>query len=137
MKFSIKDFFSKCDQICSFLRIWPHLLEKSLMKIFIFCAVLIISLDPECTSDFLFLSSIHMALLGFHIGMTHQKTTLHMTLLSICKQTLAISMYIESNGNKVLVIRTSCFHSCFRLLSCKYPHFEKLRLTRNLLLLFL
>ena len=39
MKFSIKDFFSKCDQIRSFLRIWPHLLKKSLMENFIFCAV--------------------------------------------------------------------------------------------------
>ena len=38
-KFSIKDFFSKCDQIRSFLRIWSHLLEKSLMENFIFCAV--------------------------------------------------------------------------------------------------
>ena len=25
----MKDFFCKCDQICSFLRIWPHLLKKS------------------------------------------------------------------------------------------------------------
>ena len=39
MKFSIKDFFSKCDQIRSFLRIWSRLLEKSLMESFIFCAV--------------------------------------------------------------------------------------------------
>ena len=30
MKFSIKDFFSKCDQIRSFLRIWSHLLKESL-----------------------------------------------------------------------------------------------------------
>ena len=37
--FSIKDFFSKCDQIRSFLRIWLHLLKKSLTKNFIFCAV--------------------------------------------------------------------------------------------------
>ena len=36
MKFSIKEFFSKCDQIRSFLRIWSHLLEKSLMENFIF-----------------------------------------------------------------------------------------------------
>ena len=36
MKFSIKDFFSKCDQIRSFLRIWSHLLKKSLMENFIF-----------------------------------------------------------------------------------------------------
>ena len=39
MKFSINDFSSKCDQIRSFLRIWPHLLEKSLIENFIFCAV--------------------------------------------------------------------------------------------------
>ena len=39
-KFSIKYFFSKCDQIRSFLRIWSHLLKKSLMENFIFCALL-------------------------------------------------------------------------------------------------
>ena len=39
MKFSIKDFFHKCDQICTFLRIWSHLLKKSLMKNFFSCAV--------------------------------------------------------------------------------------------------
>ena len=32
MKFSFKDFFSKCDQIGSFLWIWSYLLEKSLME---------------------------------------------------------------------------------------------------------
>ena len=37
MKFSIKDFFSKFDQIRSLLRIWSHLLKKSLMGNFIFC----------------------------------------------------------------------------------------------------
>ena len=40
MKFSIKDFFSKCDQICSFLRIWSYLLKKYLMESFICCAAL-------------------------------------------------------------------------------------------------
>ena len=39
MKFSVKDFFGKCDQIRSFLRIWSHLLKKSLMENFIFCAM--------------------------------------------------------------------------------------------------
>ena len=38
MKFSIKYFYSKCDQIRSFLWIWSHLLKKSLMENFIFCA---------------------------------------------------------------------------------------------------
>ena len=37
MKFSIKDFFSKCDR--SFLRIWSYLPKKSLMENFICCAV--------------------------------------------------------------------------------------------------
>ena len=41
MKFSIKDFFSKCDQIRSFMRIWSHLPKKSLMENFIFFAVII------------------------------------------------------------------------------------------------
>ena len=39
MKFPIKDFFSKCDQIRRKLWIWWHLLKKSLMEKFIFCAV--------------------------------------------------------------------------------------------------
>ena len=39
MKFSIKDSFSKCDQIRSFLRIWSHLRKKYLMENLIFCAV--------------------------------------------------------------------------------------------------
>ena len=39
MKFSIKDFLSKCDQIRSKLRIWSHLLKKSLTENFIFHVV--------------------------------------------------------------------------------------------------
>ena len=46
MKFSIKDLFSKCDQIRKILRIWSHLLKKSLMEKFIFCAVI----DPKLWS---------------------------------------------------------------------------------------
>ena len=39
INFSINDFSSKCDQIRWKLRIWSHLLEKSLMENFIFRAV--------------------------------------------------------------------------------------------------
>ena len=39
MKFSIKDFFSKFDQIRCFLWISSHLLKKLLMGNFIFCAI--------------------------------------------------------------------------------------------------
>ena len=45
MKFSIKVFFSKCDQIRSFLRIWLHLLQKSLTENFIFCSVSTVSIS--------------------------------------------------------------------------------------------
>ena len=40
IKFSLKDFFSKCDQIRRKLQIWSHLLKQSLMKNFFFCVVL-------------------------------------------------------------------------------------------------
>ena len=42
IKFSIKDFFSKCDQI---RRIWSNLLKKSLMENFIFCAMSIANFE--------------------------------------------------------------------------------------------
>ena len=44
-KFSIKDFFSKCDQIRSFLSIWSHLPKKFIMDNFIFWAVIKVTLD--------------------------------------------------------------------------------------------
>ena len=39
LKFSIKGSFSKYDQMNRKLRIWSHLLKKSLMETFVFCAV--------------------------------------------------------------------------------------------------
>ena len=39
MKSSIKDFFSKCDQIRRKLRIWLLFLKKSLLENFIFCGM--------------------------------------------------------------------------------------------------
>ena len=44
MQFSIKGFFGKCDQISTKLRNWWHLLKKSLLENFIFCAVLAVNL---------------------------------------------------------------------------------------------
>ena len=48
MKFSLKDFFRKYDQIPRKRRFWPHLLKRSLMKNFIFCTMS----DVFSTSDF-------------------------------------------------------------------------------------
>ena len=47
MKFSIKVFLSKCDQIGSFLRIWSHLMKNSLVENVIFCAVAIPEMAPN------------------------------------------------------------------------------------------
>ena len=44
MKFSIKDLFSKCEKIRSFLRIWSHLLKKFLVENFSFCVVIVIGI---------------------------------------------------------------------------------------------
>ena len=51
MKFYIKDFFSKCDQIRKKLRIWSHLLKKSMMKNFIFCGAY--HVNPQRTVYFM------------------------------------------------------------------------------------
>lgn len=40
MKFSVKDLFSKCDQLCRKLHIWSHILKEYLMNgnfIFLWC----------------------------------------------------------------------------------------------------
>ena len=47
MKFSIKDFLSKCDPICRKLRIWSNLLKKFLMENFIFLCTVVY--DAELT----------------------------------------------------------------------------------------
>ena len=50
-KFSIKNFFSKCDQYRSFLGIWSHLLKKLLMENFIFYAVTCLKKSQCCAID--------------------------------------------------------------------------------------
>ena len=60
MKFSIKDFFSKCDQILSFPQIWSHLRKNSVMENYIFCAVKKKLLLP---SPGLFFAGISLSLL--------------------------------------------------------------------------
>ena len=47
MNFSIKDFFNKCDQIRRKLRIWSHLLMKSLLENFIFCGVSVLQISEN------------------------------------------------------------------------------------------
>ena len=64
MKFSISDFFNKCDLIRRKLQIWSYLLKKSLMKNFIFCAVQNITclnlLAPNMVTKILLKSDSHL-----------------------------------------------------------------------------
>ena len=55
LKFSIKDFSSKSDQICRKLRTWSHWLEKSLMANFIFWNHWV---APQLTQPLIILRSI-------------------------------------------------------------------------------
>ena len=50
-QFSIRDSFSKCDQIRRKMRIWSHLLKKSFLKNFIFCAVYVGRFTLQGTSE--------------------------------------------------------------------------------------
>ena len=53
MKFSVKNFFSKCEQIHIKLTIYSHLLNKSLTENFILFVVNIIGFTTESWSFFL------------------------------------------------------------------------------------
>ena len=53
MNFSINNLFSKCEHIRMKLRIYSHLLSKSLTEDFIFCVASIIGLTNESRKFFL------------------------------------------------------------------------------------
>ena len=73
MKFSIKDFFSKCVQIHRKMRLWSHLLNKSLMENFIFCAMSLISSYINYLNNILYKyskSNEHLVFMGdFNVTM--------------------------------------------------------------------
>ena len=68
MKFSIKDYFSKCDQIWSVLRIWLYLLKKSLMENFIFWSQLIVLIFIDIEALFSFGTILGLTGSTWHIG---------------------------------------------------------------------
>ena len=59
MKFSIKDFMGKCDQILKKLRIWPHLLKKSSMEtsFFVQCHLAAVK---NCLYNTIFLNELNV-----------------------------------------------------------------------------
>ena len=81
MEFSIKDFSSKCDQICSFLRIWSHLLEKPLMKNLIFCAV---SIGTTFSAKFVLDAKVQ------------NSASWNVSIFGICGTSLSLNMSLKS-----------------------------------------
>ena len=66
MKFSIKDFFSKCDEIRRKLWIWLHLLKKCFIENFFFCAVSVSLLVLHIINHYVYARS-HLSIFGNHI----------------------------------------------------------------------
>ena len=84
-KFSINNFFSKCDQIRTFLRIWLHLLKKSLMENFILVHAVKQSPKVLCTKSALqnFATFIgkHLCYSTFLISKTDSKKGVFLRIL--------------------------------------------------------
>ena len=76
MKFSIKNFFSKCDHICSFRHIWSHLLKKFLMEQLIFFAV---KAENLITQLFIIFKLLYM----FIVNLYHKKIEINLTWLNL------------------------------------------------------
>ena len=97
MNFFIKGFFSKCDQICSFLRIWSHLLKKFLMENFIFCAVFAKTNSFTCFSR---ISNSKLEIIqrfrGRWVGFKGLKAV-YWSALILFMQKLDINMFVMEN----------------------------------------
>ena len=95
MKFPIKDFFSKCDQIRSFLRIWSHLLKKSRMENFIFfvqCDFTKLRKDCYNLSERFYISQIQTSWtftlfcpISYPFSISYQFCSMSMTIHSKCE----------------------------------------------------
>ena len=110
MKFFIKDLFSKCDQIRSFLRIWSHLLKKSLIENFVFVQWVL--------SDRVF---FEYSVIGFSSGSTVINSFLRSSVLFF--RNIAILL---SNRATVFFYQKQMF--CFTLYSQKEACTQQLQL---------
>ena len=100
MKFSVKDFFSKCEQICSFLRICAHLLKKLLTKKFICIKWLLHRQRENCAEVYLGCISVETLSIpvegpefGINIDTTNKLATSSIFYLCILTHLIDISLY--------------------------------------------
>ena len=83
IKFFIKDFFRKCNQIRRFLRIWSHLLKKSSME------------------NFHFLSSVHLMVIFLMIKPAMHCLIRNQSLFNTVRVQLLLKQYVGSSRKKL------------------------------------
>ena len=116
LKFSILKF--QIEVARSFQRIWSHLLKKSLMENFIFCAVLF----PQGTGNyngnaaakwcFYYIYFILTLWLGRGLLITGSSTRIlfFSAIVSTCKTNYQLKMSKENNKNTYFIIMYFCYH---------------------------
>ena len=101
--FPLRIFFSKYDQVCSFLQIWSHLLKKSLMKNFIFVQWILRDLSEQLfyrtpTNVCLYISflvEVNSAIFtASEMYYSNFDALLNQSVFSICSQNLLLSKNI-------------------------------------------
>ena len=92
MKFSIKNFFSRCDQIPSFPWIWLHLLKKSLMENFIFCEV---KVEGRYNTQYSNLPAFHCPLYKMWASSMTRKKHLNVTTRVVVSITVWFSIHSQ------------------------------------------
>ena len=116
MKFSIKDLFSKCDQIRRKLWIWSHLLKKSLiMENFVFYAVSVLDrkipfldkFSPKISVGTLTNSDVLNSMVIFNYTILHWQYFFWTSLLQKnqnCLLQLKFSIYLNSKMLNLMVM---------------------------------
>ena len=97
MNFSVKNLFSKCVHIRIKLRIYSHLLNKSIMENFIFCVVSIIGFTTD-SFKFFFKSNCQSLLYFTSINIWHRLVS----SLLFRNQFLAYSKGLELSAQELL-----------------------------------
>ena len=97
MKFSITDFFSKYDQIRSFLRIWSHSLKKSVMENFVFCAVILLETNSCSITQICAVQVIYYKMRLFSLTLSWWRPLSYRNQ-SIDLQSISMDWFLYDNG---------------------------------------
>ena len=126
MKFSIKDFFSKHDQIRRFLRIWSHLQKKSLMENLIFCAVTL-KHYLRCLSECFFIEQLFLLFLRTIILFWCSKV--HSLRLILPAKYLSLSDLSSQHPDSVILrkIGSSCIFTSSAILLIQKKFIKAIR----------